>query len=200
MTMPSALRFDAGNLILFKSEDGCVEGEVVKAGQVLEVPPHLRGTDYEPTPIAYLLYHTDDADGAIWVQEDTDEWIRPRPKDLTPDPDHFQPHMATPEDLLAYLYTGVTLDPLDPLDEEGKDISHAYQQLDFVDRANTNPDGSISIHAAGRKIKVGIVDILDEVHGVPNFVVKNIAKAVAARRRAGPHELDSNVFSIDCAH
>ena len=41
-----------------------------------------------------------------WVLKDTDDFIRPRPKDLTPDPAKFNPLLVARDDPYEHLYTG----------------------------------------------------------------------------------------------
>ena len=41
-----------------------------------------------------------------WVLKDMDDFIRPRPKDLTPDPAKFNPLLVARDDPYEHLYTG----------------------------------------------------------------------------------------------
>lgn len=62
---PARLRFRPGNLVMFKSDQGWFEGEVVKVNQRLVCGPN---SQY----IAYIIWpHRDDVDGTEWVFEDT---------------------------------------------------------------------------------------------------------------------------------
>lgn len=97
---PDDLRFRVGNLVMYKDENGWFEGEIVKASQRLVLGAHRQF-------ISYLVWpHREDADGTVWVVEDTDEFVKPRMEDKTPDPTKFKPLLVVPEDPYHYLYSG----------------------------------------------------------------------------------------------
>ena len=109
-TPASALRFSVGNMIIYKSEldIGWDEGGVVKVNQRARLSSNDSGTH-----IAYVIVRlgglsvSDEVVMTEWVLKDADEFIRPRPKDLTPDPANFTPLLVAPDDPLEYLYTEI---------------------------------------------------------------------------------------------
>jgi hypothetical protein len=172
---PSSLRFGVGNLVIYKDEQrkGWHEGEVVKVAQRLELGNHSEFIHYIVWP------NTEDVDGTVWVQGDTEDFIRPRPQDLTPDPTKFTPFFSHPEDPLSYLYTGLTNDPYT---EDGENMAEHFERVDMVDDARINPDGSIGFNIGGRKMSATTVQIPDEVDGVHGEVAFRLAQNIHLRR------------------
>lgn len=172
---PSSLRFEVGNLVLYKDKTGWFEGEVLKVCQRFECHNHSQFIPYIVWP------HTGDADGTLWIDEDTEDYIRPRLEDLSPDPAKFKPSLAQPEDHFAYLYTGITNDPFD---EDGKDMAKEIEKLDLVDQARIKPDGSIEIKAIGRRLSTATFEIPQEpIFGVPGHAVVMLGQSVHLRRQ-----------------
>ena len=110
-SMPaSALRFSVGNMVMYKSDfnTGWFEGEVVKVNQRARLPSD--DTSGSGTHVAYVINRLGDLSNnehelrTEWVMKDTDDFIRPRPEDLTPDPAKFKPHLVFPDDPHYYLY------------------------------------------------------------------------------------------------
>ena len=149
----SALRFSVGDLVIFKAVgiNGWYEGEVVKKNQRARVSSHDSASIY----IAYVVWRTRDemSDelelGMGWVLKDTDEFIRPRPEDLTPDPAKFNPLLVGPDDPYYYLYTAT--ERFSSKTDEGTDMEDVFRGMDGIDDAKTNPDGSVRIYANGNK-------------------------------------------------
>lgn len=178
---PKTLRFEVGNLVLYKDTErnGWFEGEVVKVAQ------RLYGVGgVALTRIPYIIWpDIEDVDGTVWVEHDNEDWIRPRQDDLTPDPAKFRPHLAHPEDPMAYLYTGLTNDPYT---EDGENMVTMIEGMEGVEGAHLNPDGSIRLNlGAGREaVTTATVPIPQEpINGVPGHVAFRIVSQVHARRR-----------------
>ena len=70
--------------------------------------------------------------------QSTDEFVRPRPADLTPDPAKFKPSFIVPDDPNYCLYTDTT--HFDSTTEECKEMENMYRRMG-VDDAKTKPDG-----------------------------------------------------------
>ena len=180
---PSSVRFGAGSLVMFKRENGWFDGEVIKVCQMLVVPPEFNPERRPPMKILYLVWpHVEDPDGSEMVQEDSEDFIRPRLEDLSPNPTTFHPKLVAPTDPFAYLYTGVTHDPYL---EDGSKMADGYQNLDIVNEAKTNPDGStrIKFRHAREEVTTGIVNIPQEpIHGVPGDAIIQLAQNLSRRR------------------
>lgn len=174
---PTALRFSVGNLVIYKprgmmfgilhAEDtvGWYEGEVVKVSQ------RMRYSEERSEYIAYLVWPhrelPDDEIGTEWVLEDTDDFIRPRPPDLTPDPTKFKPLLVAPGDPYYYLYTYTK--NFDSTIEECKEMENMYRRIG-ADDAKTNPDGSVTISQDGARLTTSIVEIPKEpILGVDSY-------------------------------
>jgi hypothetical protein len=173
---PSSLRFSVGNLVTYKDEDrnAWTEGEVVKVAQRLVGP---RTSIF----IHYIVWpHTDDVDGTVWVNGDTDNEIRPRPDDLTPDPEHFHSFLTPPEDPLSYLYTGLTSNPFS---SDGRNMAQEFMRSGGVGEARINPDGSILLNMRGRRMTQSTFEIPNQVCGVPGNAVVDFAKLFHTRRQ-----------------
>ena len=136
---PSDLRFSVGNLVMYRASDGWFEGEVVKVSQRFTVGSESRY-------IAYIVWpNREDVNGTDWVMEDTVEQIKPRMEDKTPDPTKVKPTLAVPDDPMHFLYTNI--EKYDSKTSEGTDLADLIGDMDFVEKAETNPDGSVSVQA-----------------------------------------------------
>ena len=161
----SALRFSIGNLVIYKPRGmmfgvlhaentvGWYEGEVVKVSQRM-IYSEDRCGEY----IAYIMWPRrdlpDDELGTERVLEDTDEFIRQRPADLTPDPAKFKPLFVAPDDPYYYLYTDTK--HFDSTTEEDEEIENMYRRMG-VDDAKTKPDGSVMLSHGGKRLTTSIV-------------------------------------------
>lgn len=183
---PSALRFAPGSLVLYKIDNGWVEGEVLKVCQCLEIPPDFRGpTANSIPPILYVVWpHSPvpaELYGSSWIHEDTEAFIRPRLEDALPDPDKFNPILLPPEDPLHYLYSGIQFDPVD---EQGNNMADAWRNSQHVNAAETRPDGSIRLTLDGGKdVSAYTMEIPQEpLHGVPGWAIVQIGQQLTRRR------------------
>ena len=133
---PSSLRFEIGNPVIYKSEDNCwYEGEVI------EVAKRVRyDGPYPCLPIAYAVLPIHGVEDPEWVMEDNDDFIRPRYKDLTPDPEKCKPFLAVPEDPLHHLYTSTNKEEYTT--EDGSNIVDDFEKLNLQGRVN--PDGTMN--------------------------------------------------------
>jgi hypothetical protein len=175
---PSLLRFGVGSRVMHKRDNGWFEGEVLKVCQRLVTPPEVN------KKIFYVvLTHLEDADDNDWVEEDSDDYIRPRLEDLSPDRTKFNPKLVPAlTDPMAYLYTGVTLNPCDP---HGNEIALALTALNYVCEAKTNADGSTNIkYMSGRGVNSCVVEIPQEpMYDVPGHAIMKIATNLSRRRQ-----------------
>jgi len=184
---PSSLRFAPGNLVMYKMDGGWVEGEVLKVCQRLAIPPEFAGPNYDPSaqpPILYIVFpHMDvpeEQHGSHWIHEDTEDHIRPRFDDKTPDPDNFNPVLVAPDDPLEYMYTGVSYDPYD---EDGNDMTEAFRNSSLVDSAERNPDGTIELNAGGRRLTTYTMQIPQEpIFGVPGHAIVQCGLQIQRRQ------------------
>lgn len=136
---PSDLRFSVGNLVMYRASDGWFEGEIVKVSQRFTVGSESRY-------IAYIVWpNREDVGGTDWVMEDTVDQIKPRMEDKTPDPAKVKPTLAVPDDPMHFLYTNI--EKYDSKTSEGTDLADLINEIDFVEKAQTNPDGSVSFQA-----------------------------------------------------
>ena len=160
---PSDLRFNVGNLVMYKTEEGWFEAEIVKVSQRLTLGPRTQYIPYIVWPIR------DDADGTDAVMEDTTEYVRPRMEVKTPDPATFKPSLAVPDDPMHFLYTNIT--KYDSKTEEGNEMADVFEGLDIVEKAETNPDGSIDVKAKnGSQMTTAMIEIPQEP-GKSEFVL-----------------------------
>jgi hypothetical protein len=179
---PSDLRFGVGNLVMFKSDDGWFDGEVVKVSQRLVIGPRSQYIAY----IIWPIRDREDADlGTEWAMEDTDEFIKPRQEDLTPDPSKFKPLLVAPNDPMHSLYTDAK--KYDCTTEEGDNMADVFEKLNMVDKAKTNPDGSVDVKGKdGRRVTTATIEIPKEpICGIDAFTAIMFASnQVATRQRA----------------
>jgi hypothetical protein len=199
-SMPaSALRFSVGNVVIYKTEHtkGWYEGEIVKVNQRVK----LSRTD-NGIYIAYVMWPyremSDEELGTEWVFQDTDEFIRPRTEDLTPDPAKFKPLFVAPEDPHYYLYTNT--ERFDSKTEEGTDMADVFRGLAGVDHAKTNPDGSIKISRNGRKVTTMCQEIPQEggpIIGVEPYVAMMFSgNQLSLRERVGTSPMMNNMIEL----
>ena len=153
---PSDLRFSVGNLVMYKTREGWFEGEIVKVTQRLII-----GGDTQ-CHIPYIVWPIrDDVEGTDWVLEDTVDFIKPRMDDKTPDPAKFKPPLAVPDDPMHFLYTNIT--KYDSKTEEGNEMADIFGSMNFIEKAETNPDGSVSVKGRdGREMTTACIGIPQE--------------------------------------
>lgn len=137
----------------------------------MKVSQRMRYSEERSEYIAYLVWPhrelPDDEIGTEWVLEDTDDFIRPRPPDLTPDPTKFKPLLVAPGDPYYYLYTYTK--NFDSTIEECKEMENMYRRIG-ADDAKTNPDGSVTISQDGARLTTSIVEIPKEpILGVDSY-------------------------------
>ena len=125
--------------------------------------------------------------GLGWVLKDTDEFIRPRPEDLTPDPAKFRPLLVAPEDPYYYLYTDT--ERFDSKTEDGTEMADVFKGVAGVDDATINPDGSIKLSLNGRKVTTTTLEFPNDgepILGIdPCAAVMFSANQLCARERSG---------------
>lgn len=124
----------------------------------------MRYSEERSEYIAYLVWPgrelPDDEIGTEWVLEDTDDFIRPRPPDLTPDPLKYDPYY--------YLYT-YTMHFDSTIEECGEEMENMFRRMG-ADDAKTNPDGSVTISQDGARLTTSIVEIPKEpILGVDSY-------------------------------
>lgn len=152
---PSSLRFSVGNLVMFKTTEGWFDGEVAKVSQRLTLGSR---TQYIP----YIIWPLrENVDGTEWVEEDTMEFIKPRMENKTPDPRKFKPLLVVPDDPMHFLYTDIK--KYDSTTDEGNEMADVFEKIDFVEKAETNPDGSINVKGRdGRQMTTACMQIPQE--------------------------------------
>lgn len=183
---PESLRFQPGSLVMYKMDLGWVEGEVVKVFQHLDPPPAFRGPNLHLIPpILYVVWpHTElpeEQYGSHWIHEDTDDFIRPRLEDATPNPATFNPVTAAPEDPLSYLYSGLSFNSKD---ENGNEMADSLAQVRGVNSATTNPDGTIRLNRGGPgDVLTYTIKIPEQpIHGVVGDVIIQFGQQLQKRK------------------
>lgn len=180
-TDPSTLRFAVGNLVIYKRKDGWQEGEIFRVAQLLTLGDRRQRIAYLVWPLCYL---PDDEMGTEWVYTDSDECIRPRPEDKTPDPANFRPLLTVPEDPMYFLYTNT-----EKFDAQCSDGPRVADVLG----GRENPDGSVSMNLKGRKVKTAMLNIPGNVHGVDGYTAMIFSVNNISTRKSGPAMTDPMV-------
>ena len=129
--------------------------------------------------------------GLGWVLKDTDEFIRPRPEDLTPDPAKFRPLLVAPEDPYYYLYTDT--ERFDSKTEDGTEMADVFKGVAGVDDATINPDGSIKLSLNGRKVTTTTLEFPND--GEPILGIDPCAAVMFSANRVRGSEAVLQLFS-----
>ena len=90
------LRFEVGSHVVC-----CLRKKGWFTGRIMKVAQRSASSNVS---IPYLVY-SDYRQEVMGIPMDSDEFIRPKPLDLSPDPANFHPSWSHPKDPLAHLYT-----------------------------------------------------------------------------------------------